>query len=337
MPRMVDLIGGSGSAQDGGDDPKDKKTDKDYLSMSKKIISAMKNKDPEAKKDTAVLYERIVRVVSQLLEKTKEKGGAASCMQDAYAVFDELFNKLITGEAILEEIYETREGYYLPYHIANMIVLASFLGIKMGLNKSRLGQLGLAALFCDIGLDRYKDIISKRGKLDQEEFKVIRKHVADSIEILDGIPHISKIVKDAITAHHERTDGSGYPDGLKMNEISDYAKIIGLVDTYDALTNDRPYREGGNAHETIKLLLGSLKGSFDHDTMRSLLNALSLYPIGTLVELDTGEVARVIGAEPGSPLKPIVMIVQDYSGNPVKEKKIINLAVTDSISIVNSK
>ncbi|MFA4981721.1 MAG: HD domain-containing phosphohydrolase [Candidatus Omnitrophota bacterium] len=337
MPRMVDLIGGSGGVRDGGDNFENKKKDRDYLSMSKKIISAMKNEDTEAKKDMAVLYERIVRAASQLLEKTREKGDMASCMREAYAVFDELFNKLVTGESILEEIYETREGYYLPYHIANMIVLASFLGIKMGLNKSRLGQLGQAALFCDIGLDRYKDIISKPDKLDQKELELIKKHVADSIEILDGIPHISKTVKDAIIEHHERTDGSGYPDGLKMDEISDYAKIIGLVDTYDALTNDRPYREGGNAHETIKLLLSSLKGSFDHDTMRSLLNALSLYPIGTLAELDTGEIARVIGVEPGSPLKPIVMVVQDYSGNPAKEKKIINLAVTDSISIVNSK
>lgn len=340
MPRMIDLISGS-VKHDIRDRPEEEKCpevkDKNYLSISKNILSAMRKRETEELKKTGILYEKIVQSTLQLLEKIRKKEDAAACLQDLYVIFDELFSQLVTGESILEEMYETRKGYYLPYHISNMLVLSSFLGIKIGFNKSKLRNLGLAAIFCDIGLDQCRDTISKPLKLNKDELELVKKHVWNSVDIVSKIPHIDKDVKDAVLMHHERVDGSGYPDGLRAGEISDYAKIIGLVDTYDALTNNRVYREGENAHKTVKLLLGSLKESFDYNTMRSFLNAISLYPIGTLVELNTGETARVIGVDPGSPLKPIVLIVQDFSGNLVKEKKIINLAATHSVSIVNSR
>ncbi|MDD5439608.1 MAG: HD domain-containing protein [Candidatus Omnitrophica bacterium] len=360
MPRMFDMLHGGwnfdephkpgGVPPGDGDDvsfPKkilqnspsqdEGKKQEDHLETSKRLLSAVKKQGVDNEAKAQALYEETLTVVKTILEKIQNKEPINEYFVTISGSLDNLFNQLVMGESILDHVYKKIEPeYYLPHHIVNMIILSLFLGMKLGLNKSKMRELGLAAMFADVGLDKFRDIVEKPAKLSDEEYNLIKTHIDVSLGVIEKCDRIGKYVREAIMTHHERVDGSGYPEGLKAGKISVYAKIIGLVDTYEALSHRRAYREGTNAHKTIKLLLSSLKSAFDHEAMKLLLNSMSIYPIGTIVELGTGEIARVIGVKPGSPLRPIVMVVQDHDGEPPAETKIIDLSQGDAPSIVSS-
>lgn len=349
MPRLYDMLrdgnpddsnkGKAGGAKKHAEGrPGEKPQSENHNLTSKKLLKAIKARGDDSSDSAAALYEKTITTISTLLEKISAKEDLNPFMGNVHDLLNDIFNQLILGDSILNMVYdkEDESRYYLPYHIGNVLILSSFLGIKTGLNKSRMHELGLAAIFCDAGMHLVSDIVNKSGRLSEDELELVRQHVAHSLKIASQVDKMPDSVKEAIKSHHERVDGSGYPGRSKSQDIGDYAKIIGLVDTYEAMTHDRAYRAAEGAHKTIKMLASSLKGNFDLQTMRLLLNTMSIYPIGTIVELDTGDIARVISVKPGSPLKPVVMVIQDYYGNPPKEKTIIDLAAADSISIINS-
>ena len=313
------------------------KNPKNYTLASKKLISAIKKDGFNHWEQSKGVYESALVTVTTLLEKVRKKEEIASYMDKVYQLLSNIFNQLILEDSVLNDIYEEKKKeYYLPYHIVNILFLSSFLGIKTGLNKSKMRDLGLACILCDVGVDEFRKIIDKPITLTDGEYNLVRKHITISLRVAEEIGQVKDIVKDAIRMHHERVDGSGYPRGIESEKINPYAKIIGVVDTYEAITHNRPYRDGSNAHTAIKYLLDSLKNTFDYEVMKVLIDKMSMYPIGTIVKLDTDEIARVIGVTQGSPLKPIVMVIRDAYGTPLKGRKIIDLSTLGAPSIIDS-
>ena len=252
-------------------------------------------------------------------------------------MLDNIFNQLLLGDNLLDNVYKAKqEDYYLPYHIVNVLMLSFAIGLSMKFNKSRMDDLGKAVIFSDTGLDELRDIVIKPRKLTEEEKCWVEAHIAKSLKFAERVAPLDDAVKEAIQMHHERDNGKGYPRGLQKNAISPYAKIIGVVDTYEALTHKRNYIDEMGAHKAIKLLLGSLREYFDMDVMKAFINRMSVYPVGSLVLLNTKEIAKVVSVHPGSPLRPIVMITQDASGKPPKENTIIDLSVQDFPTIQDS-
>lgn len=123
----------------------------------------------------------------------------------------------------------------------------------------------------------------------------------------------------------EREGGQGYPRGLKGDEIHDYAKIIGIVDVYEALTHHRPQRKGYMPHEAVKLILGTQKDLFSNDVKRLLLTKLSCFPLGSYVKLNSKAICRVIETNEDSPLRPTVEILFDSRGRKLPKKKVTSL------------
>jgi len=355
MPRMFDMIRGEGNSSD---DRNGKGGNSGHIKFPRQHLKITGKKEDERKGDASlsseriehttkkqitvdddkakVFYNRALEVCSQMLQKVRENDGLIPFMDTIDLLIDDLYRTLISGDSLLSCIYEKREEYYLPYHMVNLLILASFLGLKIGFNQTRMKHLGLAAIFCDVGFEALREIIDRPQKLTKAEFNVIKTHISISLDIVEKIKGIHTAVKDTIKMHHERIDGSGYPSGLRANEINTYAKIIGLVDTYEAITHRRSYRDAKNAHKTIKLLLSSLKGAFDHEAMKILVNSMSIYPIGTIVELETGDIARVTGVKAGSPMRPVVTVIQDIDGKINKERKTIDLSERGTPSIINS-
>ncbi len=309
---------------------KPKKEPEDYALVSKKLISAVKEHGIDNENKTREIYLNAVEIVKILLEKLSDQEGLGPYMDKIYALLDDIFNQLVLGDSILDNIYEKKqEQYYLPYHIVNALVLSSVIGLSMGFNKSRLSHLGLAAIFYDLGIDHFKGIIGQPRGLSEEEHNLIETHIPESLKIVEEVGSINEIVKETIGMHHERINGKGYPRGLKSGQINPYAQIIGLVDTYEAMINNRAYRAGMNAHKAVKFLIGTLKAYFDPDMMKVFINTMSVYPIGSIVRLDTQELAKVISVQSGSPLRPVVMIIQDAAHKSVKERIILDLAKQD--------
>lgn len=305
--------------------------------ISKRLISAVKKHGIDNQEKAREIYENAVETIENLLDKIRLKEDLGPYMDKIYALLDDVFNQLVLGDNILENIYgRKKDKYYLIYHIVNVTVLSTVVGLNMGFNKSRLSHLGLTAIFYDVGLDALKEITGQPRKLTEEEFNLVKTHIFGSLEIIEKIGTIDEVVKETIEMHHERVNGKGYPCGIKSDNINPYAKIIGLVDTYEAITNSRPYHEEMNAHKAMRFLIGSLKNYFDPEVMKTFINKMSVYPIGSIVRLDTQELARVISVQPGSPLRPVVIVIRDASGEPVKEGTMIDLSKQNFPSIQDS-
>lgn len=310
----------------------------DHVLASKKLISAIKEHGIDSQEKAAKLYQDSTLIVNNLLDKIRGKEDLNTYMAVLEDLLNRVFNQFVLGEAILAKLNEKKEEdvYYLPYHITNVLLLSCFLGIKMGFNKSKMRVLGLACLFYDTGMDVFREIVSQPRMLSQKELNLIKKHISYSLQVMEKINNIDDIVKDTIATHHERADGGGYPKGLRAVKINPYAKVIGLIDTYEAIIHNRPYRNGMHPHNAIKSLLNTAKNSFDYGAIKSFIDAMSIYPIGTLVKLDSGETARIIGAKSGSPLRPTVMIVRGPDGKALTERKVLDLSLPDTPSIIDS-
>ena len=369
MPRMFDILKGAGEGND-ADDKKEKapakdsfniqkekleslplnfpkkilktasqeeKKPEDHSLVSEKLISAVKKHGVDSQEKAGEIYESAVETINALLIKIRIKEDLSAFTDRLYALLDDIFNQLVLGDSILENIYENNEGeYYLPFHIVNVLILSTVLGLNIGFNKSRLSHLGMASIFYDVGMDALREITNQPHKLTEEEFKLIKTHVSKKQEVIEKNEAINEVMEETIRMHHERENGSGYPRGMKSSKINPYAKILGLVDTYEALTHDRPHRKGMNTHKAVKLLITSLKNDFDSDVMKTFINKMSVYPIGSIVKLDTGEVARVVSVQPGSPLRPVVMVLRDAFGEAIKERIIIDLSKQDFPAITDS-
>ncbi|MBI6545237.1 MAG: HD domain-containing protein [Cyanobacteria bacterium NC_groundwater_1444_Ag_S-0.65um_54_12] len=205
-------------------------------------------------------------------------------------------------------------GHYESRHPLNVFTLALVMGTALGYGTAQLLNLGMSALFHDFGKALLPaSLLGKAGPLTSQERELVRHHPALSVALLARAPRFSRwsiaaAVKEAIRHHHERLDGSGYPDGLRGPAISQLAMIIAVADTYDAMLSDRPYSRRnppGIAYQTIKTLAGR---QFDHAVVDTFLQHVIPYPAGTEVLLADRQLAKVSQSAPTDPLKPIVIV-----------------------------
>ena len=215
---------------------------------------------------------------------------------------------------------------YLYFHAVNVCIIAVYIGSGFDYERQDLIELGTAALLHDIGIIRHLDIININGPLGKKEYELIKEHPQAGIEILNKVSKetLSQKILDAVCQEHERIDGSGYPCGLKGAGISEYAQIIGLVDVYEAMLHQRPYRRKYSPFETITVILGD-KNAFRHSIIKVLIDKIGIFPVGTPVHLSTKEVAVVIKDNPGFPLRPVVNIFLDANGKRLSETKEVDL------------
>ncbi|WP_258360641.1 HD-GYP domain-containing protein [Moorella sulfitireducens] len=199
---------------------------------------------------------------------------------------------------------------YSVRHSLNVTVLATLLGSKLGLSREELLIIGVGAMLHDVGkLEVPPEILLKPGKLNAEEFALIKRHPQAGYERLDGV--VSEAVRRVARDHHERCNGSGYPQGLRQEELSLAARCVAIADVYDAVTTDRCYRPRYLPHEGMELLMvESTMGKLDMELVRVFLQAIASYPVGTKVRLTTGEIARVIAQEPEVPMRSVVKVLQ---------------------------
>ncbi|MFQ5686530.1 MAG: HD-GYP domain-containing protein [Candidatus Scalindua sp.] len=215
----------------------------------------------------------------------------------------------------------------LAVHSVNVCIYALMLGKGVNYSRKQLIELGITAILHDIGMVFIpQEIVEKNGKLTAPEIEKIRKHPYYTYKILQTLGEKYLWIAKIAYQEQEREGGQGYPRGLKGDEIHDYAKIIGVVDVYEALTHDRPQRKGYMPHEAVKLLLGTQKEQFSNEIKRLLLTKLSCFPLGSYVKLNSRAICKVIEINEDSPLRPTVEILFDSQDRKLPKRKVINLA-----------
>jgi len=201
-------------------------------------------------------------------------------------------------------------------HSLNVCLLAVILGFKLGLPERLLAELAVGALLHDLGKVLIPAaILKKAGRLTDEEWLLVRRHGEQAGEILRRQWSLPPAAARIARQHHESFDGSGYPCGLAADEIDPHARIVAVADIFDAVTADRPYRGAFLPHEAYEIILGSRGAKLDPRVVDVFADSVVLYPAGSAVVLDTGEIGVVVRVLPKLPARPIVKIVYDKAGN----------------------
>ena len=197
------------------------------------------------------------------------------------------------------------------HSISSSIWAVSF-GRQLGLRKIDLNNLALGAALFDLGKMKVsRKILEKKGHLTEQEFSEVKRHVEYGLDILKDSKGVTPRIREMVYCHHERFDGSGYPQGLQGTAIPLFARIASIVDCYDAITSDRPHRKGLSPSEAVKCLYEWRGKDFQTELIEEFIQAIGIYPAGSLVELSTGEVGVVLAEYRTRRLRPKLMMLLD--------------------------
>ncbi len=199
---------------------------------------------------------------------------------------------------------------YLMEHSLNVAILLAHFGRHLGMEKEHIKEVTLGGLMHDVGkIMTPSAILHKPGNLSDREFAVIREHPVHSRRILESTAGITSIMVDVAANHHERLDGSGYPLGLRGDQLSRYARMAAIVDVYDALTAERVYKAGMAQTRAFRMLLEDKQQHFDRDLVQSFIKCMGVYPAGALVLLSNHRLAIVLKQNEEHPLYPQVRMI----------------------------
>ena len=210
---------------------------------------------------------------------------------------------------------------------------AILFGRQLGLENSELRQLAIGGLLLDIGKTSVPvPILAKPGELNPAERWFIHRHVQQGHAMVRLSEGADPRVTDMVLVHHERLDGSGYPRKLSGTEIPLFARIAGIVDTFDALTLNRRYAQGISAHDALRFLNAERGESFDAALVDEFIHALGVYPTGTRVELVDGSSGIVCTQNSAWPLRPTILLTHDQAGTQLDNPRLLASGVEGHIA-----
>lgn len=224
---------------------------------------------------------------------------------------DEIVDEITSQKNILINLVDIKSmDNYTYEHSINVTVLAIILGMELKYDKLRLTELAVGALLHDIGkIFIPRELLVKKEKLTEEEFKLIKEHTTRGHNYLKNDSYISIVSSNIALQHHEKYDGTGYPNGVKGEKIHDYARVVAIADVYDALTSDRAYRRAVSPNEAMELVMGSAGRHFDYKMVQAFLRKVVPYPEGTMVKLSNGEIGVIEEINTVFPLRPKIKAI----------------------------
>ncbi|MBF0218254.1 MAG: HD-GYP domain-containing protein [Gammaproteobacteria bacterium] len=225
---------------------------------------------------------------------------------------------------------------YTFMHSVSVAALSIAFARCQGMDQTTILEIGKGALLHDIGkIMTPQEVLNKPGKLTDDEFLVMKNHVVISGEILRETSGISKIALEAVTMHHERIDGTGYPLKLKGDAITHIGQMSAIVDVYDALTSVRIYKSAWEPTLTLKKMMEWTPSHFDATLVQQFIRCLGIYPVGTMVELKSNHLAIVIEAGENL-LKPTVMVFYSVKGHHYVNMQRVDLAKSANNGVVKA-
>lgn len=220
---------------------------------------------------------------------------------------------------------------YTYMHSVAVCAMMVSLAKQLGLDEAQTRSAGLAGLMHDLGKALMPtDVLNKPGKLTNEEFDIIKTHPVEGHQMLIGSINVDPMVLDVCLHHHEKTDGSGYPKGLKGDEISLFAKMGAVCDVYDAITSNRPYKSGWDPAESLRKMAEWANGHFDPKVFQAFVKTMGIYPVGSLVRLTSGRIGVVMEQTGKSLTTPSVKVFFSTKSNMRIMPQVVDLSRPES-------
>ncbi len=282
---------------------------------------SLKQEAPKAKQ----AYRAAVQTVNTVLEHVQAgRGVDVESVQNAVSpVIDSVMRN---PDAMVWLVTLQKRDEYSYHHSIASSVWAVVLGRHLGFDSRSLETLAIGGMLLDVGKARLpQELLQKEGDLSAYEINLLRQHVDYSLDMVSKTAGIGREVLDMIEYHHERFDGSGYPKGVTSTDIPVYGRISGLVDCYDAMITARVYAPAMSTYDAIREL-NSLSGVlFQRELVEQFVQAMGMFPTGSLVELNTGEVGIVIEQNRIRRLRPKVMLLLDSNKEPLNKHQTVDL------------
>lgn len=255
----------------------------------------------------------------------------------AKKVTNTLVDDLCRNKGVMANFSDMRtRNDYLFAHSVNVCVLSVMTGISLGFDELRLQDLGVGALLHDVGKTEVaSEVLNKTGRLTPEESDEIKKHPVLGFNILRANPDISLISAHCAFQHHERFDGTGYPRGLKEDEIHQYAQIVAIADVYDALTSDAAYRRAMPVYEAIAIITKAGGTYFSNELVKVFVDNIAVYPIGSVVRLNNNQIGVVVDISREAKSKPVIRILFDENKKHVDKLIELDLSKNSRLYIAD--
>jgi len=261
----------------------------------------------EELKRAAMICKQAKKAVVSMFREARM--GNAVNAEAAGELVEEISSSVVRNPGALISLarLKTTDDYTYMHSVAVCALMVA-LARQLGLNEREIKEAGMAGLLHDLGKAMMPaQVLNKPGKLTDEEFSIIKRHPVEGHRLLVAGKCVSDMVLDVCLHHHEKVDGSGYPDRLAGDQISLYAKMGAVCDVYDAITSVRPYKTGWDPAESIRRMT-EWRGHFDENVFRAFIKSVGIYPIGSLVKLRSGRLAVVIEQSEKSLLAPRVKV-----------------------------
>jgi HD-GYP domain-containing protein (c-di-GMP phosphodiesterase class II) len=221
------------------------------------------------------------------------------------------------------------DNYTFSHAIANA-VWGAILARQLGFPPKDIDQIALACSLIDLGKTSLpQELLVQAAQPSDAQWQTLRSHVAEGLKLLETNGVVNRKVVTAVTTHHERFDGSGYPEGLSGAEIPLYGRIAGIVDSYDAMISERPYAAARSSYAAVQELQKQSDILYQKEIVEQFIQAIGVFPVGAIVELNTGEVGVVVAQDTNRRLKPKVILILEADKKPRAELLIVDLSTQD--------
>ena len=290
----------------------------------------------EIERAAKICFQSKQAVISMFEEarmgKSVDTGGARQLVEE---ISDSVARN--PGALISLARLKTVDDYTYMHSVA---VCAMMVGLakQLGLDEEQTRLAGMAGLMHDLGKALMPmEVLNKPGKLTEAEFNIIKTHPVEGHRMLLAGHDVSPMVLDVCLHHHEKTDGSGYPKGLKTDQISLFAKMGAVCDVYDAITSNRPYKSGWDPAESLRKMAEWANGHFDVKVFQAFVKSLGIYPIGSLVKLTSGRLGVVVEQTGKSLTTPSVKVFFSTKSNMRIVPEVIDLSQPGGVEKIVSR
>ena len=283
-----------------------------------------------------LLYEKASAYIGEVLNALRSRKGFS--LEKGFEVIRKIVAVTYPQDPVLIlALHQDDLRRYVTQHPVNVAVFAIKMADHLGFKKSIQVEIGMAGLLHDVGMAVVPDkILYKRGRLSDEEMKIFRQRPIFSSKILRTLGPEYAYLAECAAQVYERIDGSGYPRGLKADEMHEYAQIIGLLDMYESLIHSRPQRGKRTPFAAVKEIINTSKNHFKKEYLKALLSVFTAFPIHSYVRLNSDAIGKVIETYPDQPLRPKIQIIYDSQKRKVLTEKIVALPEDPLLHIIDS-
>lgn len=275
--------------------------------LAKSVIEKTRVEDRAKVRLTESVKKRVAEGIQYLYNNTETQDFAEATDK----ITGELMRAISDNEAIAVDISTLKiSDEYTFKHSVDVATMAMIVAKQHGLNEKEVYEIGIAGLLHDLGKSKIpNEVLNKPGRLSDEEFEIMKQHSVYGYEILKEKEGYSPAILLGVLQHHEKMNGRGYPLGVSSDKMHLFAKILSVVDIYDALVTERSYKKAFSQRDAVEMIM-SMTQELDLAVMKSFLESMILYPVDTIVQLSNGEKAKVVQNNPGYILRPKVVGIE---------------------------